>query len=220
MTNTLNNVELRRLNSAPELRMEQELREDGSTQRYISGYAVVFEQYSRIFYDYFCSDDEWVEIISRNAFANTDMSDVVMVVDHSHDAGDVLARSRNGEGTLKITVDDVGVKFRFAVPDTTVGRDITQLIERGDISECSFAFWVKADEWRYGVSFGDKKMDEHRILEVEKLADLSIVMRGAYPTTSVGIDERAIVRAMRDAQRPAPKATGMSVELAKAIASI
>lgn len=214
MNKTLNNIELRRLNSAPELRMEQELREDGSTQRYISGYAVVFEQYSRSFYD------EWVEIISRNAFANTDMSDVVMVVDHSHNAGDVLARSRNGEGTLEITVDEVGVKFRFAVPDTTVGRDIAQLIERGDISECSFAFWVKADQWRYDVIVNGKKMDERRILEVEKLADLSIVMRGAYSTTSVGIDERAMVSAMRDAQHPAPKATGMSVELAKAIAEI
>lgn len=165
MTNTLNNVELRRLNTTPELRMEQELREDGSTQRYISGYAVVFEQYSRSFYD------EWVEIISRNAFANTDMSDVVMVVDHSHSAGDVLARSRNGEGTLEITIDEVGVKFRFAVPDTTVGRDIAQLIERGDISECSFAFWVKADQWRYDVVVNGKKMDERRILEVEKLAE-------------------------------------------------
>lgn len=214
MNNTLNNVELRRLNSAPELRMEQVLREDGSAQRYISGYAVVFEQYSRSFYD------EWVEIIDRNAFANTDMSDVVMVVDHSHNAGDVLARSRNGEGTLDITVDEVGVKFRFAVPDTTVGRDIAQLIERGDISECSFAFWVKADEWRYGVGFGDKTMDERRILAVDKLADLSIVMRGAYPTTSVGIDERSLVSAMREAKRKEYKAPTMSIELAKAIVNI
>lgn len=197
MTNTLNNVELRRLNSAPELRMEQELREDGSTQRYISGYAVVFEQYSKVV------GDKWVEIISRNAFANTDMSDVVMVVDHSKNAGDVLARSRNGKGTLEITVDEVGVKFRFAVPDTTVGRDIVQLIERGDISECSFGFWVKADEWRYNVSLGGKMVKERRILEVKKLADLSIVMRGGYPSTSLVIEKRA-----------------MSVELAKAIASI
>lgn len=214
MNNNLNNIELRRLNAVPELRMEQVLREDGSTQRYISGYAVVFEQYSRSFYD------EWVEIIDRGAFASTDMSDVVMVVDHSHNAGDVLARSRNGEGTLDISVDDVGVKFRFAVPDTSVGRDIAQLIERGDISECSFAFWVKADEWRYGVGFGDKTMDERRILAVDKLADLSIVMRGAYPTTSVGIDERSLVSAMREAQRSAPKSTGMSIELAKVIAEI
>ena len=214
MKSTLNNIELRRINSSPELRMESVVREDGSTERYISGYAVVFEQYSRSFYD------EWVEIISRDAFANTDMSDVVMVVDHSHSAGDVLARSRNGVGTLDISIDEVGVKFRFAVPDTTVGRDIALLIERGDISECSFAFWVKADEWRYGVGFGDKTMDERRILEVAKLADLSIVMRGAYPTTSVGIDERAMVNDMREEKRRLYNTPAMSIELAEAIINI
>lgn len=213
MKNTLNNIELRRINSAPELRMEQELREDGNTQHYISGYAVVFEQYSLV------AGDEFVEIISRNAFANTDMSDVVMVVDHSINAADILARSRNGKGTLEITVDEVGVKFRFAVPDTTVGNDIAKLIERGDISECSFGFWVKADEWRH-INFDGKMIKERRIMEVAKLRDLSIVMRGAYPTTSVDIDERSLESAMREAQHPAPKATNMSVELAKAIASI
>lgn len=213
---TLNNIELRRLNSAPEFRMEREQREDGSTQHVISGYAVVFEQYSRSFYD------EWVEIIDRNAFANTDMSDVVMVVDHSNEVSDVLARSRNGVGTLNISVDEKGVMFRFAVPDTTVGRDIVQLIERGDISECSFAFWTKADEWRYGVAFGDKIMDERRIMEVARLADLSIVVRGAYPTTSVGVDERAMVSAMRLEATPGREEEkhSMSVELANAIANI
>lgn len=213
MSNTLNNIELRRLTSAPELRMEVEQREDGSTHRFISGYAVVFEQYSRSFYD------EWVEIIDKDAFRNTDMSDVIMVVDHSQEVGDVLARSRNGEGTLQISVDDKGVMFRFPVPDTTVGRDVMQLIERGDISECSFAFWVKADEWRYDVPFGNKTMDERRILEVARLADLSIVVRGAYPTTSVGVDERAYhseLRNKRDSRTPRT----MSVELANAIVNI
>lgn len=193
--------------------MEVEQREDGSTHRFISGYAVVFEQYSRSFYD------EWVEIIDKDAFRNTDMSDVIMVVDHSQEVGDVLARSRNGEGTLQISVDDKGVMFRFPVPDTTVGRDVMQLIERGDISECSFAFWVKADEWRYDVPFGNKTMDERRILEVARLADLSIVVRGAYPTTSVGVDERAYhseLRNKRDSRTPRT----MSVELANAIVNI
>lgn len=213
MNSKLNNIELRRLTTSPEFRMEVEHREDGTAQRYISGYAVVFEQYSRSFYD------EWVEVVDRNAFANTDMSDVVMVVDHSQEVGDVLARSRNGVGTLDISVDEHGVKFRFAVPDTTVGRDIVELIERGDISECSFAFWVKADEWRYDVPFGDTTMDERRILEVARLADLSIVVRGAYPTTSVGVDERALVGVMREERTPKPSKT-MSVELAKMIANI
>lgn len=216
MSKTLNNIELRRLTSAPELRMEVEQREDGSTHRFIRGYAVVFDQYSHIFYDEY---DEWVEIIDKCAFRNTDMSDVIMVVDHSQEVGDVLARSRNGEGTLQISVDDKGVMFRFAVPDTTVGRDVMQLIERGDISECSFAFWIKTDEWRSDVPFGNKTMRERRILEVARLADLSIVVRGAYPTTSVGVDERAYhseLRNKRDSRTPRT----MSVELANAIVNI
>lgn len=213
MNKTLNNVELRRINGAPELRMEVVEREDGSSQKYISGYAVVFDQYSRSFYD------EWIEIIDRNAFASTDMSDVVMVVDHSQEVGDVLARSRNGVGTLEIAVDERGVKFRFPVPDTTVGRDVVELIERGDISECSFAFWVKVDEWRYDVEIAGKHLDERRILEVARLADLSIVVRGAYPTTSVEVDERALVGAMRKS-RGSKSDAKMSVSLMKMISNI
>ena len=170
MNKSLNKIELRRLTSAPEVRVEREEREDGTTATYVSGYAVVFEQYSKPFWD------EWCEIVSRGAFANTDMSDVVMVVDHSREVGDVLARSKDGQGTLAITIDEQGVKFRFAVPDTTKGRDVLALIERGDISECSFAFWVRRDSWLYDVDFEGKQMDVRRIEEVAKLADLSIVV--------------------------------------------
>ncbi len=211
MNKSLNNIELRRLTSAPELRVEREEREDSTTATYVSGYAVVFEQYSKPFWD------EWCEIVSRGAFANTDMSDVVMVVDHSREVGDVLARSKDGQGTLAITIDEQGVKFRFAVPDTTKGRDVLALIERGDISECSFAFWVKRDSWLYDVDFEDKKMDVRRIEEVAKLADLSIVVNGQYPLTSVGIDERSLAYDIRKALRPNTAELGMSAALAEQI---
>jgi HK97 family phage prohead protease len=209
MIKTLNNIEVRRMSAAPEFRVESVTSENGDTKRYVSGYAVVFEQYSRPFWD------EWVEIIDRNAFANTDMSDVVMVVDHSREVGDVLARSKNGVGSLEISVDDTGVKFRFEVPNTTRGRDLVELIERGDISECSFAFWTKADEWRYDVAFGDKTMDVRRVLEVSRLADLSIVVTGQYGQTSVDIDERALIEESRRANRPKTDRKANSLELAK-----
>lgn len=207
----LNNIELRRLNTRPELRMESEVREDGTTLRYVSGYAVVFEQYSTPFWD------EIVEIISRTAFDNTDMSDVVMVVDHSRQVGDVLARSKNGEGSLEISIDDIGVKFRFAVPDTSVGRDVVALIERGDITECSFAFWVRKDSWSYDMMVEGKRYDVRRIEDVARLADLSIVVNGQYPQTSVGIDERSLAMRARELARPKDVARQMSVSLAKAI---
>jgi HK97 family phage prohead protease len=214
MSKSLNNIELRRLSAKPaEFRVERVIREDGGEDTYISGYAVVFEQYSRPIWD------EWVEIISRNAFANCDMSDVVMVIDHARDVSSVLARSRNGEGTLEITIDEVGVAFRFRVPDTTAGHDMVSLIQRGDISECSFAFWVSEDRWLYDVAFGDKTYDVRRIESIAKLADLSIVVSGQYGQTSVSVEERALVNEARNAGK-SPKSTacnGMSAELAENI---
>lgn len=217
MSKSLNNIELRRLSAKPaEFRVERVTREDGGEDTYISGYAVVFEQYSRPIWD------EWVEIISRNAFANCDMSDVVMVIDHARDVSSVLARSRNGVGTLEITIDEVGVAFRFKVPDTTAGHDMVSLIQRGDISECSFAFWVSEDRWLYDVAFGDKTYDVRRIESIAKLADLSIVVSGQYGQTSVSVEERALVNEARNAGKSpmSPAYNGMSAELAENILRI
>lgn len=214
MSKSLNNIELRRLSAKPaEFRVERVTREDGGEDTYISGYAVVFEQYSRPIWD------EWVEIISRNAFANCDMNDVVMVIDHARDVSSVLARSRNGQGTLEITIDEVGVAFRFRVPDTTAGHDMVSLIQRGDISECSFAFWVSEDRWLYDVAFGDKTYDVRRIESIAKLADLSIVVSGQYGQTSVSVEERALVNEARNAGKSpmSPAYNGMSAELAENI---
>ena len=207
MSNNLNNIELRRLSSLPDIRAEVVQREDGTTAKRISGYAAVFEQYSRPFYD------EWVEIISRDAFDGCEMSDVVMVIDHSREVRDVMARYKDGVGTLDISIDEVGVRFAFDAPDTAAGRDLVALIERGDIFECSFAFWVAEDAWSYDVNLDGKTYDIRRINKVAKLADLSIVVRGQYPQPSVGIDERALF----EASRPKPSARTMSVALAKAI---
>ena len=214
MNKSLNNIELRRLSAKPaEFRVERVAREDGGEDTYIAGYAVVFEQYSKPIWN------EWVEIISRNAFDNCDMSDVVMVIDHARDVSSVLARSRNGVGTLEITIDEVGVAFRFKVPDTTAGRDMVSLIQRGDISECSFAFWVTEDRWLYDIAFDDRTYDVRRIESIAKLADLSIVISGQYGQTSVSVEERAMVNEARTAGKtPKPSAyDGMSAELAESI---
>lgn len=207
-----NTTEIRRLNARPaEFRVERVTREDGGIDTFIKGYAAVFEQYSRPFWD------EWVEVISRRAFDNTDMSDVVMVVDHARDVASVLARSKDGLGTLEITIDDVGVAFRFLAPDTSRGRDIVTLVERGDISECSFAFYVGSDSWLYDVDVDGKRYDVRRIDSVAKLVDLSIVVNGQYGQTSVSVEERNALDNSRKATRSQAKRLGMSYRLAEAI---
>ena len=205
------NIELRRISAAPaEYRVERITREDGSVDTYIKGYGAVFEAYSKPIWG------EWVEIISRSAFEGCDMSDVVMVADHARDVSSVLARSRSGEGTLEITVDEQGVAFRFEVPDTTKGRDLVALIERGDISECSFAFYVAEDTWTYDVDFGGRTYDVRRIDKVAKLVDLSIVVSGQYGQTSVSVEERTEAKA-RKAEVSKLQKRNMSVRLAKEI---
>lgn len=204
---SLNNVELRRLSGGAEFRVE-----NTDTGKYISGYAVVFEQYSKPLYGSF------VEIISRNAFDNADMSDVVMVVDHARDVRSVLARSKGGTGTLEITIDDKGVRFRFPVPDTSLGHDIEELVERGDISECSFAFYTRHDTWvANAVEVDGDTYDVRRVNEVSRLADLSIVVNGAYPQTSVGVDERSLAEAACAELRTEEPTGGLSVDLAERI---
>lgn len=208
-------TEVRRLSARPaEFRVERVTRKDGGVDTFIKGYAAVFEQYSHPFWDEW---GEWVEVISSRAFDNTDMSDVVMVVDHAREVSSVLARSKDGSGTLEITVDEKGVAFRFLVPNTSKGRDIVTLVERGDIRECSFAFYVGSDRWLYDVEVDGKKYDVRRIESVTKLVDLSIVVNGQYPQTSVSVEERQAINNSRKATRSPGKTPGMSYRLAKAI---
>ena len=187
-------MQLRRMTAAPQFRVEQPAQE-GEQTRYISGYAVVFDQLSKPFWD------EWVEKLDRHAFDQADMSDVRMVVDHGYSVQSLLARSHDGAGTLAITIDEYGVAFRFAVPDTSTGRDLVTLIERGDVSECSFAFYTEADQWDYADKEAGRMYDTRTVLRVAKLIDMSIVVSGQYGQTSVSVDERAAATEMRRAAR-------------------
>lgn len=65
----------------------------------------------------------------------------------NHNTDSILARTTSG--TLRLEVDDVGLRFAFEAPNTTSGSDMLELVRRGDISKCSFRFGVEQDEWQY-----------------------------------------------------------------------
>lgn len=167
------NKELRSVSELPILLRSEE----GAETRILEGYAAVFERESEYMGFY--------EVIHRGAITEEliNRSDVVMC--YNHDPEKILARSRNGEGTLKLSVDDHGLKFRFEVPDTTVGNDVLTLVKRGDLQGCSFAFSVdvsnpNAEAWQEvdGVL--------HRYInEIAGLYDTSVVLMPAYPDTDV-----------------------------------
>lgn len=148
-----------------------EHRAEGDGKVTVAGYAAVFGDMADI-------GGYFREIIARGAFTNTLRSaDVRAYFDH--DRGRVLGRTSSG--TLRLREDDKGLAVEIDLPDTSDGRDVKALIERGDISGMSFGFSVKKQEW-------DETVDPptRTILEVE-LREVSIVSEPAYDGTSIAL---------------------------------
>jgi len=90
--------------------------------------------------------------------------------------GAPLARTTNG--TLELSVDETGLKYRAALADTQDGRDLYKLIKRGDITQSSFAFTIDKDEW-------SEDRSTRTITKVGRLLDTSAVTYPASASTSV-----------------------------------
>lgn len=133
----------------------------------VEGYAAVFNT---------VTDLGWMhEVIDRHAFDNADMSDIVMKYNHKDS---VLPMARTRGGSLTFTIDDHGLKIRAKLPDTSVNKDIYTLIREGVLSKMSFAFTVKSEEHDYDT-------DTRKILEFDKIFDVSVVDVPAYETTEI-----------------------------------
>ena len=165
--------------------------EDGKASRSITGYAAKFDSWSEPIYGWF------KETIDKRAFDKTDMGDVIMVF--NHDISGILARSSSG--TLKLSVDKVGLRFEFEAPDTTLGNDMLELVRRGDISKCSFKFVVETDEWRYADEKNGLDYDERTVKAISRLYDVSLVTYPAYKDTEASVREHLEQR-KRDALAP------------------
>lgn len=154
-----------------------ESREEGTASRTIVGYAAKFESWSDPIMGWFR------EKIARGAFDGCDLSDVIMCFNHNTDS--ILARTTSG--TLRLEVDDVGLRFAFEAPNTTSGSDMLELVRRGDVSKCSFRFGVAQDEWQYTDEKNGLAMDERTILKFSRVVDVSLVVFPAYPETEASV---------------------------------
>ena len=169
---------MEKTNLTTEIRF-MEIEQRAVNDRVVSGYAAVFNQWSKPLFGYFR------ERIDTNAFKNTDFSDCVALFNHDND--NVLARTQSK--TLKLSVDEIGLRFEFEMPNTTTGNDLLELMKRGDISQCSFAFNVDAEMWEDSKEKG--LTEDRTIMSIPQLFDVSLVTRPAYPQTSVDIKQRS-----------------------------
>lgn len=154
---------------------------DEPESRTISGYAIVFNTESS-------GIAGFTEVIEPRALDGViDKSDVLCLLNHNEDRG-ILARSKNGTGTLSLEIDETGLKYTFEAPKTALGDEVLEGIRRGDISTSSFAFTVGADNW----SKKDDGTYLRTIQSIGELFDVSPVYRAAYDATSVQVDTRGL----------------------------
>jgi len=142
--------------------------EDGKEM--VIGHASVYDSKSNDLGGFF-------EYIERGAFTQEliDKSDVRALI--NHDASLIMARSKNGEGTLNLKADDKGLGYEFDLdPELSYARDLAVSLKRGDVTSSSFAFTVGADEW----STNDLGENIRTITKIDRLYDVSPVTYPAY----------------------------------------
>lgn len=160
--------------------------------RTISGYAIVFESWSRDL-------GGFTEIIHKEAISQEllDNSDVIMNVNHNDDQ--MLARYRNGQGTLKLELREDGLYFEFEAPETALGDEILYHIKNGNLFECSFCFALPETPTCENWYIDENNFMHREIKEIAWLHDVSIVNCGAYPATNV--DARSADKELAEAAR-------------------
>lgn len=129
------NVE-RRVNNVEFDVRNADVASDGMSFR---GYAAVFNSPSEPL--------PFTEYIREGAFKRSlkSRNEVKLFMNHNTDV--VLGSTR--AGTLKLTEDSTGLLAEAVLPDTTAGRDLSVLMQRGDVNSMSFGFSVppRGDKW-------------------------------------------------------------------------
>lgn len=160
-----------------------EIREEQDGMAFI-GYAAKFNSWSEDL-------GGFREQIEPGAFRRSlrSRNDVKLLV--NHDTGRVLASTR--AGTMKMYEDEVGLRVEANLPNTTDGRDMAELLKRGDLSKMSFGFSVQKDSW-------NEEMTE-RTLRSVRIFEASIVAFPAYSETEALVRslDKAAARAQVDA---------------------
>lgn len=153
-------------------------REEGAEQSFIvEGYATTFGEEYELF-----RDGKYVvmEQVDKDAFKNTDMSDVVFQIDHE---GRVYARTRNG--SLSLEVDEHGLLTKANLGLTESSRSVYEDIDAGLYDRMSFAFTVNDESYREEELDNGDVILHRTILGVGKLYDTSAVSFPANPYTDI-----------------------------------
>jgi HK97 family phage prohead protease len=120
----------------------------------------------------------------------------------NHEPDHLLGRLSSG--TLRLSVDDSGLRYEIDLPDTQAGRDVATSIERGDLSGSSFSFNVERADW------SEENGRDIRTIKSVRLFDVGPVTYPAYAGTSAALrseGDDAEAQAEREAWKEAQAQT-------------
>lgn len=152
--------------------------------RTIVGYAIRFNEESVVLDDW---GSRFTEVILPSCVTEEYLRECDIKMTLFHNRESLLARWNKGEGSLRLEVDEQGVKFEFEAPMTDDGERCIQGVERGDLSGCSFTFAPK--DYEIVERGKDDILIKHSAFSW--LGEMTIGSDPAYPTTSVNCREIA-----------------------------
>ena len=174
-----------------EIRVAEEIPFDEENKYKVRGYATTYNE------PYTLYSDEKMEIreqVAPDAFADADMSDVIMQYNHE---GRVFARTRNN--TLSLTSDEHGLLIEANLGETEIGRQLFEEINGGYTDRMSFGFTVDKDEVEENREKGKRTVYLRTITRVGKLFDVSAVSIPANDGTE--ISARSFVDGLIDKEK-------------------
>ncbi len=148
---------------------------EGEKKLELSGYFAVFNDPTELW-------DGVYEQIAPEAFNKTLDADIRALYDH--DTAKVLGRTKNG--TLSLKTDKHGLYGTITLnPDDTDAVNLYRRVERGDIDQCSFGFYINEET-------SEKRDDGTDLLTVNDvtLLEVSVVTFPAYANTSISARKR------------------------------
>jgi HK97 family phage prohead protease len=144
-----------------------------------SGNGMTFSGYAAVFN----SDSEplpFIERIMPGAFAKSLKSRNNIRMYMNHDSSMLLGTTKSK--TVRLTEDSKGLFVDADLPDTTVGRDLSVLMQRGDVDSMSFGFTVPQGGDRFSDDGSRRELKQIRLYEVSVVTGFP-----AYTATSAQV---------------------------------
>ena len=163
---------------------------EGEESRTLVGYALKFGTRS-VNLTPWSSWREVYEILEPGCISMEMLNRQDVVFTAFHNPEKVLGRCTNGKGTLRMSIDSVGLRIECEMPHTELGNEMLELVKRGDLFGMSFAYVTDEDDSENAVSYAreaDKDGKEvwlRHVKRIDKMFDVTVGGHPAYEETEL-----------------------------------